>query len=365
MSETLRRTPLHGRHVEAGARMVPFAGWDMPVQYRSIVAEHKAVRASAGLFDVSHMGELRVRGRDAASLAQRLFTNDVAGLGVGRVRYGLLCQEDGGVVDDVTLYRLAEDDFFFCANASNIAGDLEWMRKVHAESGLDCELVDESDEIALLAIQGPRALEIAHRVIEDDDAPPRRWRFREARAAGAQVRLSRTGYTGEDGYEIYAPVEHAAALWDALIAAGGDALAPAGLGARDTLRTEMAYALYGHELSRERTPLAAGLERFVSFGAGFVGEAALVREQAAGPAERLVGLVVEGRALARHDFPILDGEPIGRVTSGSFAPSVERSIAIGYVPAGYATVGRGLQVEIRGRAVPATVTATPFYSKKG
>ena len=365
MSETLRRTPLHDRHVDAGARMVPFAGWDMPVQYRSIVAEHKAVRASAGLFDVSHMGEVRVRGRDAAATAQRLFTNDVAGLAVGRARYGMLCQEDGGVIDDVMLYRLADDDFFFCVNASNIAGDLEWMRNVHAESGLDSELVDESDGTALLAIQGPRALEITHRAIDDDDPPPKRWRFRDASAAGAQVRLSRTGYTGEDGYEIYAPAEAAGELWDALVAAGGDELELAGLGARDTLRTEMAYALYGHELSRERTPLAAGLERVVCFGAGFIGEAALAREQAAGPAERLVGLVIEGRVVARHDYPIRDGAPIGRVTRGTIGPSVERSIAIGYVSAEYATAGTSVQVEIRERAVPATVTETPFYSRKG
>lgn len=346
--------------------MVPFAGWEMPVLYGSIVEEHRAVRASAGLFDVSHMGELRIRGRDAGALAQRLLTNDVAGAQAGRVRYGLLCREDGGVVDDVTAYRVADDDVLLCVNASNIQQDWEWLRKVHAASGLECELSDESGATALLAIQGPQALAITAELL-DDTRPPRRWRFRPGRLADLPVWLSRTGYTGEDGYEIFVAAEHAVALWDALLAAGGERLRPAGLGARDTLRTEMAYPLYGHELGLERNPLEAGLERFVRFGAGFIGESALAALRASGPRQRLAGLVLEGRAVARPGYAILadgDGSPVGEVTSGTFAPSIERSIAIGYVSADHAEAGRRLAVEIRGRRVPCTVTETPFYSRK-
>ncbi len=344
--------------------MVPFAGWDMPVLYGSIVDEHRAVRRSAGLFDVSHMGELRIRGPQAAALAQRLLTNDVVDAPVGRVRYGLLCQEDGGVIDDVTAYRVAEDDVLLCVNASNIAADLEWLRKVQAQSGLDCEVHDESDATALLAIQGPAALEITAGLLEDGGQAPRRWRFREARLAGVPVWLSRTGYTGEDGYEIFVASQQAVALWDALVAAGADRLALAGLGARDTLRSEMAYPLYGHELDLGRNPLEAGLERFVRFGAGFIGETALAALHPGGPAERLVGLLLEGRAVPRPGFAILADRPVGRVTSGTFAPSVERSIAMGYVPADLAEPGTRLAVEIRGRQVPCTVTETPFYNRK-
>ncbi len=345
--------------------MVPFAGFEMPVLYTSIVDEHRAVRGFAGLFDVSHMGELWIRGRDAVALAQRLFSNDIAGAAVGRVRYGLLCQEDGGVVDDVTAYRAALDEVMLCVNAANISSDVEWVRKVHAQSGLSCKVEDRSSGTALLAIQGPKALEIADRVVDGDAPRPKRWRFREARFGGVPVWLSRTGYSGEDGYEIFAPAEHAPAIWDALVAAGGDTLALAGLGARDTLRTEMGYPLYGHELDLTRNPLAAGLERFLAFGTGFTGERALEALRATGPAEQLVGLLLEGRRVARPGYPILAPDVVGAVTSGTYAPSIERSIAIGYVPAGFAAPGTGLHVEIRGGAVPCTVTKIPFFTGKG
>ena len=364
MSPGPRRTPLFEHHARAGARLVPFAGWQMPVLYTSIVAEHLAVRGAAGLFDVSHMGEIRLRGPDAVALAQRLFSNDVAGTGPGRVRYGVLCREDGGVIDDVTLYRVADDELLFCVNAANTTADLAWFQRIRQESGLDCELSDESDQTALLAIQGPRALAIAQRVVEDDEPPPRRWRFREARAAGAPVWLSRTGYTGEDGYEIYAPAERAGALWEALLTAGAGELVPAGLGARDTLRTEMAYPLYGHELDLAHDPLEAGLERFLAFGAGFIGEETLKAARERGPERRLVGLRVEGRAVPRSGYAICDGTQIGVVTSGTFSPSVERSIAIGYVPAAYAEPGKRVYVDVRGRAIPGRVAPTPFYDPK-
>jgi aminomethyltransferase len=358
----LARTPLWARHVEAGARMVPFAGFDMPVVYSSILDEHRAVRARAGLFDVSHMGEVRVRGPAALELAQALFTNDVAGTEVGRVRYGLFCLDSGGVVDDVTLYRTGEREVLFCVNASNVAADLAWMREVKARFGFDAEIADESDATGLLALQGPEAVALAARLAPAGFRAPRRWHFVATELAGIPVLLSRTGYTGEDGYEIFVSAARLVPLFDALREAGGPALALAGLGARDTLRTEMAYPLYGHELDREHDPIEAGLERFVAFGAGFVGEAALRRRASEGPARRLVGLVLEGRVVARAGFPIVAPGGGGVVTSGTFGPSVDRSIALGYAPAGLAA-GARLHVEIRGKHAPCEVVATPFYRR--
>lgn len=366
MTVDLRKTPLHSRHACEGARLVPFAGFEMPVSYGSIIREHQAVRRSAGLFDVSHMGEIRLRGPQAPALAQRLFTNDVAGMEPGRVRYGLLCQEDGGVIDDVTLYRYAVDDLLFCVNASNIESDLAWLRRVHRESGLDCQLIDESEETALMAIQGPRALEQVHGLLPKETRPPRRWRFQASRIAGVPVQLSRTGYTGEDGYEIFCPAAGAGDVWEALRSAGGEALTLAGLGARDTLRTEMAYPLYGHELERTRTPVEAGLTRFLAMGKGFIGESALAKLQESddtGP--RLIGLILEGRQVARSGYPILADTEIGSVSSGTYGPSVGRSIALGYVPARYSSPGTRLAVEIRGRRVACEVTSTPFFDRQG
>jgi aminomethyltransferase len=356
----LARTPLWTRHVEAGAKMVPFAGFDMPVVYSSILDEHRAVRTRAGLFDVSHMGEVRLRGPAALELAQALFTNDVAGTTVGRVRYGLLCVDSGGVVDDVTLYRTGEREVLFCVNASNIAADLAWMREVRDRFRFDAEIADESETTGLLALQGPEALGLVARLTAKDFRAPKRWHFAHAELAGVPVLLSRTGYTGEDGYEFYAPSARLVALFDALREAGGAGLALAGLGARDTLRTEMAYPLYGHELDREHDPIEAGLERFVRFGTGFVGEAALRRRASEGPARRRVGVVLEGRVVARAGYPIVAPAGRGIVTSGTFGPSVDRSIALGYVPAGLAA-GARLHVEIRGKHAPCEVVATPFY----
>lgn len=363
----LVRTPLYERHRAAGARLVPFAGFEMPVLYHSIVAEHRSVRASAGLFDVSHMGEVRLQGPGASALAERLFSNRVATLEPGAVRYGLLCLESGGVVDDVTLYRHSPEDLLFCVNASNVASDLGWMREVRASGGEDCAILDESEQTGLLAIQGPQALTIAARVLPTDLPPPRRWHFARSRIAGVPIVLSRTGYTGEDGYEIFAPAAEIVAVWDALVVAGGGALTLAGLGARDTLRTEMAYPLYGHELDREIDPISAGLGRFIAWESSFIGERALARLRERGPERRRVGITMDGRALPRPGCVIADSEglEIGRVTSGTFGPSVERSIAIGYVPATLATPGLRVGIEIRERFLPGQITATPFFARKG
>jgi glycine cleavage system T protein (aminomethyltransferase) len=359
----LARTPLFARHVEAGAKMVPFAGFEMPVSYSSILDEHRAVRSRAGLFDVSHMGELRLRGPGALELAQTLFTNDVASAPPGRVRYGLLCLEHGGVVDDVTLYRTGAGEVLFCVNAANVAADRDWFRETHARTRSRAEIADESDATALLALQGPAALGIVAKLLPAGTTPPKLWHFAHTRLGSVPVMLSRTGYTGEDGYELFTDAAHAVALWDLLRDAGGDSLAPAGLGARDTLRTEAAYALYGHELDREHDPLEAGLERFVAFERDFCGAAALRARKAAGPKRRLVGLVLDGRQVARPGTRIATSLGDGVVTSGTYGPTVDRSIALGYAPAGLA-VGARSQVEIRGKLLPCEVVATPFYRRK-
>jgi aminomethyltransferase len=349
--------------------MVPFAGFEMPVLYTSIVGEHRAVRARAGLFDVSHMGEFRVRGPGALALAQWLFTNDVSGTAPGRARYGLLCAEDGGIVDDVTLYVLGPEEVLFCVNAANVASDWEWFHETHRSFGADCEICDESAETALLALQGPATPDLLAALLPPSAKLPRPWRFIRSELAGVPLLVAATGYTGERGFELYTPAGGAGAVWDAICAAGGADLSLAGLGARDTLRTEMAYPLYGHELDRSRNPIEAGLERFLAFGRGFRGEPALRAVQERGPEQRLVGLVVEGRQVARPGYPICGpdpeaGEILGRVTSGTYGPTVERSIAIGYVPAGLAGAGTRLHVEVRGRRVPCEVSETPFLRRK-
>jgi aminomethyltransferase len=362
VSDPQLRTPLYERHVEAGARMVPFAGFELPVLYTSIFEEHRAVRRSAGLFDVSHMGQVRLRGSGTLELAQRLFSNDVAGTRIGKARYGLLCREDGGVIDDLVLYRVDEQEVLFCVNAANRAADLAWMQQVKRDENFKCDLIDESEATALIALQGPRALEIAARLEAADARPPGRWAFRTAELAGVPVWLSRTGYTGEDGYELYAPAGSALKLWDALLEAGSETLRPAGLGARDTLRTEMGYSLYGHELDLHHDPRQAGLERFLSLDHDFIGAAAL---RGRTPEVRLVGLLLDGRQVARTGFEIFaDDAPVGVVTSGTFAPSIERSIAIGYVGAQSSEPGQRLAVEIRRRRIGAVVCTMPFFDRK-
>jgi len=364
MSEPLARTPLYAWHVEAGARIVPFAGFEMPLVYSSILEEHRHVRARTGLFDVSHMGEFRLSGADAGALAQRLFSNRVSSMTPGTVRYGLFCAENGGVIDDATLYCVAPDDYLFCVNAARVAEDFDWFTRVHRALGVSCELTNETASTALIAIQGPEARDVAHRVLGGDAPRPRRWRFEACRFEGEPAMLSRTGYTGEDGYEIYLPAKRATSLWTALMDASRGAAKPIGLAARDTLRTEMAYSLYGHELDLSINPLEADLARFVQFGTSFIGESALAGLRETGPARRRVGLLLAGRQVARPGTAIVADEVIGQVTSGTFGPSIERSIAIGYVPAQYAAPGTQLGVEIRGRRIPCEVTETPFYSRK-
>lgn len=363
----LARTPLWPRHQAAGAKLVPFAGFDMPVVYTSILDEHRAVRTRAGLFDVSHMGEVRLRGEGAIELAQVLLTNDVVGAPIGRVRYGMLCQDDGGVVDDVTAYRTGEREVLFCVNASNIAADLAWMRELHARTRSRCELIDECDATALLAIQGPEALGIVAKLLPDGWNPPKLWHFAAARLAGqVDVLLSRTGYTGEDGFEVFAPAERIVAVWDAVLAAASGAGGMAcGLAARDTLRLEAGLPLCGSDMDRSTTPLEAGLGWVVKLGKpDFVGRPALVAQRDRGVPRRLVGLVMDEAGVPRHGFAVYAGdERVGHVTSGTKSPTLDTFIAMAYVPAALAAPGTAVAVDVRGRRHAARVVQRPFYRR--
>ena len=372
MSEaTLQTTPLHDRHVALGAKMAPFGGFDMPIQYTGIVAEHMAVREGAGVFDVSHMGEFRLRGPQALDLAQRLVTNDVTALEDGQAQYAVLCDESGGAVDDLLVYRIADDDVLLVVNASNIEADWAHVSAVADDLGLEAELANESADWALLAVQGPEAFAAFERAtgLDVSDVPYYRFRVMEPGAAFGAERaiVSHTGYTGERGLEVYLSPEAAGRAWDALVEAGAT---PAGLAARDTLRLEAGYCLYGHELDLKTTPYEAGLGWVVKPDAGeFVGRDALVHQKASGVPRKLVGLVVEGRGLPRAGYPIVDadGLEVGAVTSGSQSPVLGTGVALGYVPndPAYTAPGTRLGVQVRGRTLPAVVTKPPFHKRAG
>jgi aminomethyltransferase len=358
-----KRTPLFDVHVKAGAKMVPFAGWEMPVQYSGIIEEHRAVRGAVGVFDVSHMGEFQVRGPQALGALQRLTTNDVSRLAEGQVQYSLLCAPDGCIVDDLTLYRLGVDEYMLTVNAGNIAQDWQWV----TEHGRGPAWSNVSDDTALLAVQGPRAEAVVGRLADGDVTTIGYYQFRRGRVAGVPAIISRTGYTGEDGFELYIAAGRAETLWHAILDAGREAgLRPIGLGARDTLRLEMKYALYGNDIDRSTNPLEAGLGWVVKPTKGeFIGRTAIEAVRSRGVARRLVGLEMTERAVPRHGYRILkDGVEAGQITSGSYGPSVERFIAMGYVRAELAPVGTELGVEVRGTLHRARVVPTPFYPSR-
>ncbi|HEU4368938.1 MAG TPA: glycine cleavage system aminomethyltransferase GcvT [Methylomirabilota bacterium] len=364
MDTSLKRTPLFTAHVEAGARMVPFGGWEMPVQYTGIVEEHRTVRAAAGCFDVSHMGEFEVEGPGALAALQRLTTNDVAALEIGQVQYSVLCHPHGGIVDDLTVYRLAAERFMITVNASNIAKD--WAH-VTTNGDAGARWRNVSDDTGLIAVQGPRAEALVGRLADLDVTRLGYYRFAAGKVAGAGALISRTGYTGEDGFELYVAAPDTLRLWKALLEAGrAEHVAPIGLGARDTLRLEMRYALYGNDIDDTTNPLEAGLGWVVKPAKGdFIGREAIERVRAAGPARRLVGLEMTERAVPRHGYPVLkDGTATGVVTSGSYGPSVDRYIAMAYVATPHAALGTELAVEIRGQARAARVVKTPFHPSR-
>jgi len=357
-----RRTPLYDAHRALGARMVDFAGWEMPVQYTSVIAEHEAVRNAAGLFDVSHMGEVEFRGAGALASANALITNDLGRIADGQAVYAGLLNESGGFVDDVVAYRFSPEHIFVCVNASNRAKDFAWMHS-HATG---VKPVDRGDEWAQLAVQGPRAAGIVQRLTPLPLDQIKTYHFAQGAVAGVPCVISRTGYTGEDGFELYCPPDRALALWNALLEAGSaDGLKPAGLGARDSLRTEMKYALYGNDIDDAHTPLEAALGWIVKWDKGdFVGRAALEKQKQAGVTRKLVGFEMREPGIPRHGYPLLGGGArVGEVTSGTMGPSVKKAIGIGYVPAELAREGAALEVEIRGRAAKAEVVKTPFWRK--
>ncbi len=356
----MKRTPLFDIHRRLGGRMVEFGGYELPVQYTSIHAEHCAVRNAAGLFDVSHMGQIEFEGSDAIAAADGLFSRSLAGLEPGQVQDGLLCNENGGVVDDIICYRVAEQSAFWCVNASNIKKDWRWILD-HAESSVGVR--NTSDEAGLLALQGPASAAILAEVNSPSAGALRRFRFEQMEVAGCPALVSRTGYTGADGFEIYLSSSDLPQVFEALLAEGAPlGLLPAGLGARDTLRLEAALPLYGHELDDDTSPLAAGLERFLDLKAGgFIGADAIARDRDAGLESRLVGFVLEERGVARAGCAVaLAGEKIGRVTSAGPSPTLGKSIGLAYVPAGVTEPGSRFQIVVRERALQARVVDTPF-----
>jgi glycine cleavage system T protein (aminomethyltransferase) len=359
-----RRTPLHSAHVAAAARMVEFAGFDMPVQYQGVIEEHAAVRQRAGIFDVSHMGEIVFDGARALEAAQRLVTNDLSKCADGQAQYSALCNDRGGVIDDVIVYRFSPTRLFICVNASGREKDFDWMR---SHAGNDVDVVQQSDDWAQVAVQGPRAPRIVDALCEPRVLDVPYYHFREATVAGVPgCVVARTGYTGEDGFEVFCPPEGARRIWDAVVAAGAQ---PCGLGARDSLRLEVAFRLYGNDLDEDHTPLEAGLGWIVKLDkpGGFVGAEALRKQKAEGLKRKLVGFKMAGKGIARHGYPVRAPgveKHVGEVTSGTMSPTLKEPIGLAYVPVGMSKEGTPLEVEIRERPVAAQVAKTPFVSKE-
>lgn len=366
MTGELQRTPLYETHRKLGARLVPFAGFEMPVQYEGIVKEHHAVRQRAGIFDVSHMGELTLRGPQAVAVADFLVTNAVAKLAVGQALYTVCCNEEGTILDDLIVYRRGDEDVLIVCNASN-RGKIS--AHVAAVASGRCDFDDQSDGTALLALQGPRAEAIVRAAGGDPLADLGFFRSAEGQLAGVPCRAARTGYTGEDGFEFFCRNEDAPALWDALMSAGEPhGVAPAGLGARDTLRLEAKLCLYGNDIDETTNPFEAGLGWVVKLDHGdFIGRESLVAIKEAGIRRKLVGFEMVGRGIARHGYPIVDlerpQERLGVVTSGSPSPTLGKNIGLGYVPVAHSKIGTRFGVEIRGKVIEAVVVKTPFYKR--
>jgi aminomethyltransferase len=358
-SQTLRRTPLYERHVAAGARLVPFAGWEMPVQYAGIREEHRAVRERFGIFDVSHMGQVETSGPQAAALLQRLLSNDVENLKVGGAQYSVLCREDGGVLDDLFTYRLAPDRFLTVTNAANHEKDVAWFRR-HA-AGFDAEVADAAARYAMLAVQGPRAREAVQAIA--DQPLPARFTVANRVLSGRPLLVCGTGYTGEDGVELLCDPGDAVALWDEIVRRGAE---PAGLAARDTLRLEACFHLYGNDLSEQRGPIEAGLGWCCKEDTGFIGSDAVRAVRADGPREKLVPFRLTGPGIPRQGNPILaDGAVAGEVTSGTLSPMLDEGIGMGYVAADLTEPGTELEIDVRGKRRPAVVATKPLYRRPG
>ena len=358
----LKHTPFNAQHRAAGAKLVDFAGYEMPVRYTGDVREHQAVRNSAGLFDISHMGEFQVRGAGALEFIQRAVTNDVAGLAVGQALYSPMCRPDGGIVDDILVYRSA-DHFMLVVNASNITKDFAWLQSTRPAA---VSLQDVSEQTALLAVQGPRAPDVLRGHVPAAALELGYYRFLEGEVYGAPALISRTGYTGEDGFELYFHPRHAATVWEGLAESGrAFGLEPVGLGARDTLRLEMGYMLYGNDIYDTTTPLEAGLGWTVKLTKPeFAGREVVVKQKEQGVPRKLVGLEAEGRRVPRYGMAVeREGRPAGRVTSGTFSPSLERAIAMAYVEPAAGALGTALEVVAGTTRIPVRVVKRPFYTR--
>jgi len=364
-----KRTALFAFHQKLDARMTVFGGFEMPVSYGGIISEHLAVRSAAGIFDLSHMGEFEVRGPHALELLERAFTNSAARLRDGQAQYTIMCAEDGGTIDDLIVYRRGVDRYLLCVNASNIARDWDWLSQLNGPVRSD--LRDVSDQTALVAVQGPKASEILTPLTDFPIPDLARFAFREGRVAGAQCLAARTGYTGEDGFELFVPSVEGENVFGAVLDAGrASGLVPCGLGARDTLRLEAGLPLYGHELDRATSPVEAGLNAFIRLGRRFVGEASLRAQHDRGPRKRLIGIETDdARRIARRGYRVFRaGREMGIVTSGTMGPSVGRPVAMAYLSAGEISPSlpadaNRVEVEIRNRQTPATIVKLPFYRR--
>lgn len=360
MEENLVKTCLHGRHVELGALMSPFGGFDMPIRYVGITEEHNAVRNAVGVFDVSHMGEVRVKGKDAYKFVSHIFVNDVTGAPDGQIFYGMMCYENGGTVDDLLVYKVNDEEYFLVINAANIEKDVKWIRD-NAE-GFDVEITDESPELGEVAVQGPKAEETLEKLLGIDLKSLAFYTFKYFDLDGEKVLISRTGYTGEDGFEVYGSHDYIQKLWDKLIEAG---VQPCGLGCRDTLRFEVGLPLYGDELSPEISPIEASLSMFVKLDKPeFIGKEALARQKAEGVKRRIVGIELEGNAIPRHGYPVLvDGRQVGEITTGYRSISTGKSVAMAMIEKPYDKLGTEVEVQIRKKTFPAKVVKKRFYDK--
>ncbi len=359
MDETMKKTSLHSRHVALGALMSPFGGFDMPIQYAGIVEEHQAVRTAAGVFDVSHMGEALVSGPEAEKFVNHIFTNDVTGAPDGKIFYGMMLRHDGGTVDDLLVYKRHDHEFFLVPNAANIAKDMAWIDEQAA--GFDVKVEHLSEDFSELALQGPHAERIMHEALGIDGSDLAFYTFKDIDIDGIPSIVSRTGYTGEDGFEIYSSHEVIARLWDKLMEAG---VQPCGLGCRDTLRFEAGLPLYGDELTDSITPIEAGLGMFAKLDKPFIGRDACAKQKAEGPARKVVGLEILGPAIARHGYDVLnaEGEKVGEVTTGYHSITLDKNLAMALVDARYAALGTELQVRVRRKVFPAVVVKKRFYT---
>jgi aminomethyltransferase len=366
MVQELKKTPLAETHEALGARMVDFGGWFMPVQYSGLVDEHRAVRERVGLFDVSHMGEIRVRGEGALDFLSYLTVNDPTTLMNGQAQYTVMVNERGGVIDDLLIYRFAADDYLLVVNASTQDKDLAWIQKQAADFAVT--VVSESDATAQIAVQGPQAESVLGRLTDEDLSGIAYYHFTEGKVAGIDAIISRTGYTGEDGFECYVPAGDAVTLWHALMEAGKpEDIRPAGLGARDSLRLEARMHLYGQDMDEDTSVLEAGLGWVTKLKkpVDFIGKAALIAQKKAGLTRKLVGFVLDGKGIARHGYPVVDeaGETVGVVTSGTHSPTLGKAIGLAYVPTASAKPGTALTIRVRKKDTPATVFKGPFYKR--